>query len=104
MFRRQSSKTAEKNGFSVVRAYTGHGVGRSLHEDPQVPNFGKGGTGIRLKDGMVFCIEPMINAGTFEIDILADNWTVVTRDRKPSAHFEAAVAIVDGKADILTSI
>lgn len=95
---------AESNGFTVVREFTGHGIGRNLHEDPQVTNFGKPGTGIRLKDGMVFCIEPMLNAGSADVEILKDKWTVVTKDRRLSAHFEHTVAIVDGKAEILTKI
>ena len=95
---------AEKNGFSVVRVFTGHGIGRSLHEDLQVPNFGKAGTGIRLKDGMTFCIEPMVNAGVCEVDIGKDGWTVTTKDKKLSAHFEAQVAVVDGHAQVLTDL
>ena len=93
---------AEAAGYTVVREFTGHGIGRNLHEEPQVTNFGKAGTGLRLKDGMVFCIEPMINAGTAQVEILKDGWTVVTKDRKMSAHYEHTVAIVDGKAEILT--
>jgi methionyl aminopeptidase len=92
---------AEKNGYSVVRAFTGHGIGRSLHEDLQVPNFGKAGAGLRLKSGMTFCIEPMVNAGTFEVTVEKDNWTVVTKDRKLSAHFEAAVAVTENGVRVL---
>ena len=95
-------KIAEEEGYTVVREFTGHGIGRNLHEDPQVTNFGKAGTGIRLKEGMVFCIEPMVNMGTAEVEILKDHWTVVTKDRKLSAHYEHTVAIVNGKAEILT--
>ncbi|MFH1825530.1 MAG: type I methionyl aminopeptidase [Candidatus Firestonebacteria bacterium] len=92
----------ESFNFSVVRNFTGHGIGRSLHEDPQVPNFGKSGSGIRLKNGMVFCIEPMVNIGSYEVEIKEDKWTVVTKDRSLSAHFEHTIAIVDDKAEILT--
>lgn len=92
---------AEANGYSVVRAFTGHGIGRSLHEDLQVPNYGKPGTGMRLRPGMTFCIEPMVNAGVFEVEVLNDNWTVVTKDRKLSAHFEAAVAVTEKGVRVL---
>ncbi len=95
---------AEVNGFTVVRDFTGHGIGRNLHEDPQVTNFGKAGTGLRLKEGMVFCLEPMLNAGSAEVEILNDRWTVVTKDRKLSAHFEHTIAIVDGKAEVLSRL
>jgi methionyl aminopeptidase len=94
----------ESYNFSVVRNYTGHGIGRALHEEPQIPNFGEPGTGIRFKNGMVFCIEPMVNIGSFEVETLEDKWTVVTKDRSLSAHFEHAVAIVNGKVEILTKI
>ena len=90
------------HGFSVVRDLCGHGLGRSLHEEPNVPNYGKKGTGIALQDGMTIAIEPMVNVGTWQVEVLDDGWTVVTRDGKPSAHFEHTVAIVDGKAEILT--
>ncbi|MFH1074105.1 MAG: type I methionyl aminopeptidase [Candidatus Firestonebacteria bacterium] len=93
---------AEEAGYTVVRDFTGHGIGKNLHEEPQVTNFGKAGTGIRLKEGMVFCIEPMINAGAAQVEVLKDGWTVVTKDRKLSAHYEHTVAIVNGKAEILT--
>ncbi len=93
---------AESNGFSVVRALVGHGIGKEMHEDPSVPNFGKKGTGIRLKKGMVIAIEPMINAGTFQVEFMPDGWTVKTRDRKPSAHYENTVAITDNGVEILT--
>lgn len=93
---------AEANGFGVVRALVGHGIGREMHEDPSVPNYGKKGTGIRLKSGMVIAIEPMINAGTWQVDFLNDGWGVVTRDRKPSAHYENTVAITDDGVEILT--
>jgi methionyl aminopeptidase len=93
---------AESHGFSVVREFVGHGIGRNLHEDPQVPNFGPPHQGPRLRPGMVFAIEPMINAGTWEVTILEDKWTVVTADHRLSAHFEHTIAITDGSADILT--
>ncbi len=92
----------EKQGFSVVRNFVGHGIGRNFHEDPQVPHYGKRGTGIRLKEGMVFTIEPMINEGTWEVKILRDGWTAVTKDGKLSAQFEHTVAVTKNGADILT--
>ncbi len=97
----QHTETA--NGFGVVREMVGHGVGRDLHEDPQVPNYGKRGTGAKLKPGMVLAIEPMINMGVKEIDHHEDGWTVTTRDKKYSAHFEHDVCITKGDADLLTS-
>ena len=93
---------AEKNGFSVVREFVGHGIGTKMHEDPQIPNFGVPGTGPRLKSGMVLAIEPMINAGTYKVEILEDGWTAVTKDRKLSAHFENTVYISDSGPEILT--
>ena len=93
---------AESNGFSVVRALTGHGIGQNMHEDPSVPNYGRKGTGIRLKKGMTIAIEPMINAGTYQVEFLSDGWGVVTKDRKPSAHYENTVAITDNGVEILT--
>jgi methionyl aminopeptidase len=93
---------AEANGFSVVRALVGHGIGKEMHEDPSVPNFGKKGTGIRLKKGMCLAIEPMINAGTYQVDFLSDGWSVLTRDRRPSAHYENTVAITENGVEILT--
>lgn len=93
---------AEENGFSVVRALTGHGIGREMHEDPAVPNYGRKGTGIRLKKGTVIAIEPMINAGTYKVEFMRDGWTVKTLDRKPSAHYENTVAITENGAEILT--
>lgn len=95
--------TEKQHGYGVVRELVGHGLGKSLHEDPQVPNFGKRGHGQKLKPGMVLAIEPMINMGTKEVDFLNDGWTVLTRDRKLSAHFEHDVAITKGNADILSS-
>jgi methionyl aminopeptidase len=93
---------AKGGGFSVVREFVGHGIGRAMHEDPQVPNFASGGHREKLRNGMTIAIEPMVNLGKAGVEILADKWTVVTRDRKPSAHFEHTIAIKDGKAEILT--
>ncbi|MFA6142426.1 MAG: type I methionyl aminopeptidase [Candidatus Omnitrophota bacterium] len=92
----------ESNGFSVVRALVGHGIGRSVHEEPEVPNFGKPGTGPKLETGMVIAIEPMVNAGTFDVEVLDDGWAIVTKDRRLSAHFEHTVVIREKKAEILT--
>ena len=94
--------TVEAHGFSAVREFVGHGVGRRMHEEPQIPNFGKAGTGPKLKAGMTLAIEPMINAGTAEVQVLEDKWTVVTADGAPSAHFEHTVLVTDGEAEILT--
>ena len=93
---------AEGCGFSVVRDFVGHGIGRKMHEEPEIPNFGKPSTGPRLKKGMVLAIEPMINEGTYEVEILGDGWTAVTRDRKLSAHFEHTVCVTDRGPRILT--
>ena len=93
---------AVMNGFSVVREFVGHGVGRKLHEEPQVPNYGKRGSGPRLKAGMTLAIEPMINAGAAAVRLLDDGWTVCTADGTPSAHFEHTVLITKEKAEILT--
>lgn len=93
---------AEGHGYSVVRALVGHGIGTQMHEDPQVPNYGRAGTGIRLSEGMALAIEPMINAGTAEVDFCSDGWTVKTRDRAPSAHYENTIVVVDGEPLILT--
>lgn len=95
-------KHAESNGYSVVRALVGHGIGKEMHEDPAVPNFGKAGTGVRLKAGTVLCIEPMINMGGYQVDFLSDGWTVETRDKKPSAHYENTVVIREDGVEILT--
>ena len=95
---------AESNGFSVVRALVGHGIGTKMHEPPTVPKYGKKGTGIRLKKGMTIAIEPMINAGTYQVDFLADGWGVRTRDKRPSAHYENTVVITDNGAEILTLV
>jgi methionyl aminopeptidase len=93
----------EKNGYSVVRELVGHGIGKNLHEAPEVPNFGKRGSGIKLQVGLVIAIEPMINMGKRNIVHDKDGWTIKTSDNKPSAHFEHTIAIKDGKADILSS-
>jgi methionyl aminopeptidase len=92
----------ESHGFSVVRDFVGHGIGRDLHEEPQVPNFGAPHQGPRLEKGMVFALEPMVNEGTYEVRILSDGWTVVTADGKRSAHFEHTIAITDDGAEILS--
>ena len=93
---------AESHGYGVVRDYVGHGIGQRMHEDPQIPNYGPPGRGPLLKNGMVLAIEPMINLGTPEVEVLADDWTVVTEDGKISAHFEHTVAVTDGEPLILT--
>lgn len=95
---------AESNGFSVVRDYVGHGIGRSLHEEPQVPNFGVRGTGMRLRSGLVLALEPMINEGGHEVETLEDGWTVVTRDRKRSAHVEHTIAVTENGPEILSRL
>lgn len=94
---------AQENGYGVVRELVGHGLGRELHEEPQVPNFGKRGNGIMLKEGMVIAIEPMINMGRKEVKEAGDGWTILTVDGSVSAHFEHDVAIRKGKADVLSS-
>ena len=94
----------EKRNYSVVRDFVGHGIGRSLHEDPQIPNYGSPGRGIRLKAGMVLAIEPMINEGTYEVEVLNDGWTAVTLDGKLSAHYEHTVAITESRPIVLTKI
>ena len=94
---------AENAGYSVVREMVGHGLGQHLHEEPEVPNYGRRGSGIKLKEGMVICIEPMINMGTRYIKQDKDGWTIRTTDGKPSAHFELAVAITKGEADVLST-
>ena len=93
---------AESHGYGVVRALVGHGIGREMHEDPSVPNYGKKGTGMRLKAGMTICIEPMINAGTYKVVFHKDGWTVTTMDGKPSAHYENTVLITEDGVEILT--
>ena len=92
----------ESNGFSVVRSFVGHGVGAQLHEEPEVPNYGKPGRGPRLLAGMTLAIEPMVNEGVFDVRILKDKWTTVTTDGKLSAHYENTVLITDGEPEILT--
>ncbi len=94
----------EKNGFTVVRDFAGHGVGHAMHEDPIVANFGRKGRGIKIENGMVLAIEPMVNAGSYKINVKEDGWTIVTRDGKRSAHFEHSIAIVDGKPVILSEL
>lgn len=93
---------AESEGFSVVRDFVGHGVGRDMHEEPQIPNYGKPGRGPRLAPGMVLAIEPMINQGVYDVEVLLNNWTVVTVDGKLSAHYENTVVITDDLPDLLT--
>jgi methionyl aminopeptidase len=93
---------AEGAGFSVVREYVGHGIGTAMHEEPQIPNYGPPGRGLRLKEGMVLAIEPMVNAGGRETELLADGWTVVTKDRRRSAHFEHTIAVSANGPEVLT--
>jgi methionyl aminopeptidase len=99
---RAVQKCVESNGFSVVREFVGHGVGRSMHEEPQVPNFVDGKSSPKLRPGMTIAIEPMVNAGKAGVEILSDGWTVVTRDGLPSAHFEHTVLITEQEPEILT--
>lgn len=94
----------EERGFSVVRDFCGHGIGQRMHEDPQVPNYGRPGTGPKLKEGWVLAIEPMVNAGTFEVKVLPDGWTVKTRDGKASSHFEHTIAITEEGPMVLTAL
>ncbi|HAA90110.1 MAG: Methionine aminopeptidase [Thermoanaerobacterales bacterium 50_218] len=94
----------EANGYSVVRDFVGHGIGRNMHEDPQVPNFGKPGHGPRIRPGLAIAIEPMVNMGTHEVMVLTDGWTVVTRDGSLSAHFEHSVLVTKGQPEILTAL
>ncbi|MEE4117196.1 MAG: type I methionyl aminopeptidase [Marinilabiliaceae bacterium] len=94
---------AESGGYSVVRELVGHGLGRRLHEPPEVPNYGRRGKGAKLRDGLVICIEPMINLGTRHVRQMKDGWTIKTADGRPSAHFEYAVAVRKGEADVLTT-
>ncbi|MDF1572306.1 MAG: type I methionyl aminopeptidase [Bacteroidales bacterium] len=94
---------AESHGYSVVRELVGHGLGRRMHEEPEVPNYGRRGSGVKLKKGMVICIEPMINMGKRQINQGADGWTISAADHQPSAHFELAIAVDNGKADILST-
>ena len=97
-------ETVEADGFSIVRDFVGHGIGKCLHEDPQIPNFGKKGRGIELKKGMILAIEPMVNAGKYKVKILQDGWTVITADGSLSAHFEHSVAITDNGPEILSKL
>lgn len=94
----------EKNGFSIVRNYCGHGIGKNLHEDPEIPNHGKAGHGIRLVKGMALAIEPMVNQGGFAINTLRDGWTVVTADGSLAAHYENTVLVTDGEPELLTDL
>ena len=96
-------KFVEENGFSVIRDFVGHGIGTSLHEDPQIPNFGPPGRGPKIKRGMVLAIEPMIAAGGYEVEILSDSWTAVTKDRSRAVHFEHSVAVTSNGPLILSS-
>ncbi len=89
-------------GFTVVRDFVGHGIGRTMHEEPQIPNFGPPGRGPKLRAGMTFALEPMINLGSEEVEVMSDGWTVLTKDRKVSAHFEHTVAVGEERAEILT--
>ncbi len=93
----------KKHRYGIVKKLVGHGVGKKLHEDPEVPNFGKRGKGLKLKNGLVIAIEPMVNMGTRDVEQMKDGWTILTKDRKPSAHFEHTVAVRKGKADILST-
>ena len=93
---------AEAAGFTVVREYVGHGIGTAMHEEPQIPNYGPAGRGLKLKEGHVVAIEPMVNAGTAETEVLDDGWTVVTRDRRRSAHFEHTIAVTEHGPEVLT--
>ncbi len=93
---------AEENGFSVIRSYTGHGIGREMHEDPAVPNFGRRGTGPRLPENAVLCVEPMIAAGGWRVKVLDDGWTAVTLDKRPAAHYENTIVIRESGVEILT--
>lgn len=95
---------AEANGYSVVRDYVGHGIGRRMHEDPQIPNYGRPGLGPKIKAGYVFAIEPMVNLGSHHTKVLADGWTVVTVDGQPSAHFEHTIAITEDGPEVLTFV
>ena len=95
---------AEAHGYSVVRDYVGHGIGRQMHEDPQIPNYGQPGKGAKIKNGYVFAVEPMINLGTHLTKVLADRWTVVTLDGRPSAHSEHTIAVTEEGPEVLTHV
>lgn len=94
----------ESNGFSVVRSFVGHGIGEKIHEEPEIPNFGAPNKGPRLESGMILAIEPMVNEGKFDVEILEDGWTAITTDRRLSAHFEHTIAVRKGEAEILTAL
>ena len=98
----QVQRHAEENGFSVIRAYTGHGIGREMHEDPNVPNFGRKGTGVRLEAGTVICVEPMIALGTWKVKVLSDEWPAITLDKKSAAHYENTLVVREDGVEILT--
>jgi methionyl aminopeptidase len=95
---------AEAHGYSIVRDYVGHGIGRKMHEDPQIPNYGKPGHGPKIRTGYVFAVEPMVNLGTFHTKVLADGWTVVTLDGRPSAHVEHTIAITENGPEVFTMV
>lgn len=95
---------AEERGFNVIREYTGHGIGRNMHEDPQVPNFGEKGRGVKLRPGMTIALEPMVCQGDWHTQVLEDHWTVVTQDGKLTAHFEHTIVVTNGEAEILTRL
>lgn len=95
-------KVAEGAGYSVVREYVGHGIGRAMHEEPQIPNYAQSSRGPELKAGMVLALEPMINMGDYDVEVLADKWTVVTKDRRPSVHYEHTIALSEDEPKILT--
>lgn len=97
-------KYVEKNGFAVVKDFCGHGVGKSMHEEPALPNFGRKGRGLKIENGMVLALEPMVNAGSYKVYVTNDGWTAVTKDGKLSAHFEHSVAIIDGKPVVLSKL
>ncbi len=94
----------EENGYSIVRDFCGHGIGQRMHEDPQVPNYGRPGTGPKLKEGWVLAIEPMVNVGTHEVKILSDGWTVKTKDGKASSHFEHTIAVTEDGPVVMTAL
>jgi methionyl aminopeptidase len=96
-------KHVEAHGFSVVRAFVGHGIGRALHEEPQVPNFGEPGRGLQLRAGMVLAVEPMVTMGGWEVRVLDDGWTAVTEDGSLAAHFEHTIAVTEDAPEVLTS-
>jgi len=97
-------KCVESNGFSVVRSFVGHGIGEKIHEEPEIPNFGAPNKGPRLESGMILAIEPMVNEGSYEVEVLDDGWTAITKDRSLSCHFEHTIAVRDTAAEILTAL